>query len=87
MSNTKRIIGIAAGVAALTTAGILIYRRNAKKTAFRAQVEEAKDAMKGKLNSLQRKAEKEIKNTTEETKTAVNTAKERANEWTKAANA
>ncbi|MBF01418.1 hypothetical protein [Flavobacterium coralii] len=80
MNNKKLAIGIAAG-AALAGAAYLMYRNKSKKRAFRETVEEAKDNMKGKLNELQRKAEKEYKNAPSETKDAVNTAKERANNW------
>ncbi|AXG75090.1 hypothetical protein DVK85_12965 [Flavobacterium arcticum] len=83
MSNRALIAGIAAGAAALATAAIFISRRNAKKTAFRKHVEEAKDNLEGKLNTLHKKAEKEVKNADK----TINVAKERANEWTKTANA
>jgi gas vesicle protein len=80
MNNKKLAIGIAAG-AALAGAAYLIYRSKSKKSSFRETVEEAKDNMKGKLNELQRKAEKEYKNSPAEAKETINAAKERANNW------
>ncbi len=86
MSN-KTIIGVAAGAAALVTATVFILRRNAKKTAFKKHIEELKDNMDGKLNAIHKKAEKEVKSASEDTRSTINAAKERANEWTKTANA
>lgn len=81
MSNKKVIIGIAAGVAALATAGLIIAKKRRDNQRFHDHAEEAKDHFKGKLNELQRKAGKEVKNSSAEVKDAVNAAKERANEW------
>ncbi|WP_417353059.1 hypothetical protein [Flavobacterium alkalisoli] len=83
--NRKTMIGIAAGAVAL--AGVAAYfakRRNDRKN-FEANAAQAKDHFKGKLNELQRKAGKELKNAAAETKEAVNSAKERANEWVNSA--
>ena len=81
MNNKKLAISIAAGAAALAGAAVLVYRNKSKKKAFRETVEEAKGNMKGKLNELQRKAKKEYQNSSSETQEAVNSAKDRANEW------
>lgn len=61
MSNKKLILGIAAGAAVLAGAAVIISKRRAGKK-FAADVQEAKEHFKGKLNELQRKAEKEFKN-------------------------
>lgn len=88
MSNKKVIIGIAAGVAALATAGLIIAKKRRDSKRFHEQAEEAKEHFKGKLSELQRKAGKEVKNSSDEVKDVVNAAKERANEWVnKTANA
>lgn len=88
MSNKKLIIGIAAGAAALAAVGILISRNRSRRMEFEAQAEEAKANFKSKLNELQRKAKKEYKNSAEETRDTINSAKERANDWVnKSANA
>lgn len=81
MSNKKVIIGIAAGVAALATAGLIIAKKRRNSQRLHEQALEAKEHFKGKLNELQRKAGKEVKNSAEEVKDTVNAAKERANEW------
>jgi len=61
MGNKKLILGIAAGAAILAGAAVVISRKRAGKK-FAADVQEAKDHFKGKLNELQRKAEKEFRN-------------------------
>lgn len=61
MRNKKLILGIAAGAAVLAGAAVVIARKRAGKK-YAADVQEAKDHFKGKLNELQRKAEKEFKN-------------------------
>lgn len=87
MANKKLILSIAAGAAVLAGAAVIVARKRSQKK-YRAQVEEAKENFKGKLNELQRKAQKEFKNASFDAKGAVNSAKERATEWAnKAANA
>ncbi|MXN89797.1 hypothetical protein GR160_01025 [Flavobacterium sp. Sd200] len=87
MANKKLILGIAAGAAVLAGAAVVVARKRSQNK-YRAQVEEAKENFKGKLNELQRKAQKEFKNASSDAKEAVNSAKERATEWVnKAANA
>lgn len=82
MNNKKLVAGIAAGAAALALTAVLFSREKSKKKAYKKQVAEAKDNMHGKLNELQRKAEKEYKNAPQDdAKHAVNAAKERANDW------
>ena len=87
MPNKKLILSIAAGAAVLAGAAVIVARKRSQKK-YKAQVEEAKENFKGKLNELQRKAQKEFKNASSDAKGAVNSAKERATEWAnKAANA
>lgn len=76
----KAILGIAAGAAAVGTALYLLKKR-ADRREFESHAADAKENFKGKLNELQRKASKEVKNVTAETKEAVNAAKDRANDW------
>lgn len=85
MKNKKLIIGIAAGAAVLAGAAVIIARRRSKKK-FENQVSDAREHFKGKLNELQRKAQKEYKNSASEVQDAVNTAKDRATEWVNKAN-
>ncbi|GGB73963.1 hypothetical protein GCM10007424_12320 [Flavobacterium suaedae] len=81
-TNRKKVaIGVAAGVLALAGVATLLKRRKDKKRAYKETVEDAKQHMKGKLNELQRKAQKDMKNAENETESAVNTAKEKANNW------
>jgi len=87
MQNKKLILSIAAGAAVLAGAAVIVARKRSQKK-YKAQVDEAKENFKGKLNELQRKAQKEFKNASFDAKGAVNSAKERATEWaSKAANA
>lgn len=86
MKNKKLILGITAGIAALAIAGILIAKRRSGSR-FEEEAGEARQNFKKKLNDLQRKAQKEYKNSAAETKDAVNAARERANEWVNNANA
>ena len=86
MSNKKLILGIAVGAAILAGAAVVISKRRAKKN-HELDLQGAKDHFKGKLNELQRKAQKEYKNAGNDIKDAVNTAKDRANEWVNKANA
>lgn len=76
-NRKKAAIGVAAGVLALAGAATLLKRRSDKKKAYKETVEDSKQHMKGKLNELQRKAQKDLKNAETET----NTAKEKANNW------
>lgn len=86
MNNKKLILGIAAGAAALAVAGVLISRKRSRKAQFEGAIEGAKDNFKSKLHELKRKAGKELK--TGGAKEAMNSAKERANDWVnKTANA
>lgn len=80
MKNKKLILGIAAGAAILAGAAVVIARRRAKRN-HQLDIQDAKDHFKGKLNELQRKAQKEYRNAGDDVKDAVNTAKDRANEW------
>lgn len=75
-NRKKAAIGVAAGVLVLAGAATLLKRRD-KKRAYKETVEDAKQHMKGKLNELQRKAQKDLKNA----ETEINTAKEKANNW------
>jgi gas vesicle protein len=86
MSNKRVILGVAAGVAILAVAGLIVAKKK-KSGKFSAQAEEAKDNFKKKLNELQRKAKKEYKNSSSDTQDAINSAKDRANEWVNRANA
>jgi Tfp pilus assembly major pilin PilA len=87
MRNKKLVLGIAAGAAALAGAAVYAYRKRAQKREFADSVEEAKHNMKGKLDELKRKAKKEYKNSEADVKSAMNDAKQRANEWVNRANA
>lgn len=84
--NKKVVLGIAAGAAAIGVAAYVINkRRSAGK--FAAEAEEAKGTFKKKLNELQRKAQKEYKNSASEVKSTINAAADRANEWVNKAHA
>lgn len=85
--NRKVVIGIAAGAAALAGAAWYINKKRTEKQNSHASLEEAKQNFKGKLNELQRKAGKELKNAGSDAKEAVNAAKDRANDWVNSAKA
>ena len=85
MRNKKLILGIAAGAAILAGAAVIISKRKASKR-YAQDVNAARDHFKGKLNELERKAKKELKNGASDLKDAVNTAKDRATEWVNKAN-
>ncbi len=78
--NRKTVIGIAAGAAALAGAAWYISKKRTQEKGEHS-LDEAKENFKGKLNELQRKASKELKNAGNDTKEAVNAAKDRANDW------
>lgn len=80
MKNKKLILGIAAGAALLAGAAVVIARKRAKRN-HQLDIENAKAHFRGKLNELQRKAQKEFKDTGSDVKEVVNAAKDRANEW------
>lgn len=80
MNNKKLIISIAAGAALLAGAAVLISRRRASRR-HATDIQNAKENFRSKLNELQRKAQKEYKNAGGDVKDAINTAKDRANEW------
>ena len=80
MQNKKLILSIAAGAAVLAGAAVIIARKKSQSK-YKANVEEAKQNFKSKLNELQRKAQKEYKNVASDSKDAVNTAQVRANNW------
>jgi gas vesicle protein len=80
MNNKKLLIGIAAGAALLAGAAVLISRKRAGKQ-YAADIQDAKEHFRGKLNELQRRAQKHYKNNGPDVKEVVNTAKDRANEW------
>ena len=61
MKNKKLILGIAAGAALLAGAAVIVSRRRSKRK-YEGQVSEARENFKGKLNELQRRAEKEYRN-------------------------
>ncbi|KGO92551.1 hypothetical protein [Flavobacterium subsaxonicum] len=86
MSNKKLILSIAAGAAVLAGAAVIVARKRSQKK-YEASISEAKANFKGKLNELQRKAQKEYKNASSETGDIVNAAKDRAAEWVKASRA
>lgn len=87
MSNKKVIVGVAAGVALLTAAGILLYnRKKSKKDRLINEAEHLAENFKSKLNSLQRKAQKELKNTANTGEDLANVAVERVNQWLSKAN-
>ncbi len=86
MSNKKLILGIAVGAAVLAGAAVVISRRRANKN-HELDIQGTKDHFRGKLNEMKRKAQKEYKNAGADVKDAVNTAKDRANEWVNKANA
>ena len=79
-TNKQTIIGIAAGAAALVIAGFIYARRN-RTTEYDEQNNTLRDSFKGKLNSLQRKAQKEYRNSIAEGDDNVNFPKDRANQW------
>lgn len=82
MSNKKLIIGVAAGVAFLTAAGILLYKKKkTKKERFMDEAEALSENFKSKLNHLQRKAQKEFKNVSSTGEDLTNVAKERVTDW------
>jgi len=82
MSNKKLIIGVAAGVAFLTAAGILLYNnKKSKKDRFIDEAENLAENFKSKLHNLQRKAQKEYKNASSTGEDITNIAKERVSEW------
>lgn len=87
MSNKKIIIGVAAGVAAITAIGILLYKNRSKKAKYIDAAEDVADQFRNKLNSLQRKAKKEYKNIVEDGEDFANRAKDRANQWVNKAGA
>ena len=80
MTNKKLILTVAAGVAAISLLGLAIKKKSKKKK-FKKNTEEAKSNFKSKLHELQRKAQREYQNSGNETRDAVNAAKERANQW------
>lgn len=87
MSNKKVIIGVAAGVAFLTAAGILLYnRKKSRKDRFINEAEHLAENFKSKLNNLQRKAQRELKNTAHTGEDLANVAVERVNQWLNKAN-
>lgn len=79
MKNRSLIIGVAVGVAALTAAGILMSKRNRSNATDGEQ--QLSDTFRHKLNSLQRKAKKELKVASADGGDLANAAKERANQW------
>ena len=82
MSNKKLIIGVATGVAFLTVAGILLYKKKkSKKDKFIDEAEHLAENFKSKLNNLQRRAQKEFKNASSAGEELTNVAKERVNDW------
>ena len=87
MQNKRVILGVAAGVAVLAVAGLLVAKKRKSKKTYDAQVEEAKQTFKRKLDKLHTKAEKHYKSAQGETLEAVNEARERANQWVNKANA
>lgn len=80
MKNRGLIIGVAVGVAALTAAGILMSKRRSH-SAMDDGEQQLSDTFKHKLNSLQRKAKKELKMASADGNDIANMAKERANQW------
>lgn len=86
MTNKKMILGIAVSAAVLAGAAVLIARRRSQRN-YRDQIDEARENFSGKLNELQRKARKEYRNSASEAKEAVNSAKDRANQWVNNAHA
>lgn len=87
MTNKKVIVGVAAGVALLTAAGILLYnRKKSKKDRFINEAENLAENFKSKLNNLQRKAQKELKNTANTGEDLANVAVERVTQWLNKAN-
>ncbi len=81
MRNRSLIIGVAVGVAALTAAGILMSKRNRSNGEMENGEQQLADTFKHKLNSLQRKAKKELKVASADGGDVSNVAKERANQW------
>jgi high-affinity Fe2+/Pb2+ permease len=78
MANKKLFIGIAAAAAALAAVGIVLSRQRYSKRKYEDQVDEAKQHFKSKLNELQRKAQKQYKNSPDEAKDAIANATARA---------
>ena len=78
MANKKLFIGIAAAAAALTAVGLYFTMQRSKRRRYEEQVDEAKEHFKSKLNDLQRKAQKQYKNSPEEAKETIAAAKTRA---------
>lgn len=87
MQNKKVILGVATGVAVLAIAGLVVAKKRKSRKSYEAQVEEAKETFKRKLDKLHTKAAKHYKSAQSETLDAVNEAKEHANQWVNRANA
>jgi hypothetical protein len=79
--NKRTMIGIAAGAAVLAGAALYIAKKRSDAKTNGNNTDDAKQNFKSKLNELQRKAGKELKGVADETKEAVNAARDRANEW------
>lgn len=79
MKNKTLILSIAAGAALLAGAAVIIARKRTHKK-YQSHLEETKSNFRSKLNELQRKAQKEFKNSAD-TKDVVNAAKDRATDW------
>ncbi|HEU0136448.1 MAG TPA: hypothetical protein VFQ50_04090 [Flavobacterium sp.] len=85
--NKQTIIGIAAGAAALVIAGF-IYARRTRGTQLINDDEGSplRDNFKGKLNNLQRKAQKEYRNAIADGEDVTNLAKDKTSQWVNQAN-
>lgn len=81
MANKKVVIGVAVAAAVLAGVAVALTVRNRRKAKYRAHIDEAKENFKGKLNELQRKAEKEYKKASNVAGDVVNAAANRAADW------
>lgn len=80
--NKKAVIaGVAIGIAALTAAGIIAYRKKSAKSKFKGTTEDYAEKFRSKLNKLEKKAKREYAQIVEDGEDFANKAKERATQW------
>ncbi|RZJ69793.1 hypothetical protein [Flavobacterium sp.] len=86
--NRKAVLaGVVVGVAALTAAGIIAYRKRSKTDQLKGTAEDYADKFRSKLNKLEKKAKKEYAQIIEQGEDFANTAKDRATQWANKAGA
>ena len=80
--NKQMMIGIAAGTAAIVIAGFMYaQKRRSNQSLNDDEGSPLRDNFKGKLNNLQRKAQKEYRTSIAGGDETSNLAKDRANQW------